>query len=94
MIIAGIIPARYASTRLPGKPLLFIHGKPMIQRVYEQAKRSGLINKVIVATDDRRIYDCVKGFGGEVMMTSVKHQSGTDRLSEVAKKIKCNINDS
>jgi 3-deoxy-manno-octulosonate cytidylyltransferase (CMP-KDO synthetase) len=91
MIIAGIIPARYASTRLPGKPLLLIHGKPMIQRVYEQSKRSKLINKVIVATDDKRIFDCVKGFGGEVIMTSNKHQSGTDRLSEVAKKIKCDI---
>lgn len=91
MIIAGIIPARYASTRLPGKPLLLIHGKPMIQRVYEQAKKAGLINTVIVATDDIRIYDCVKSFGGEVMMTSKKHQSGTDRLYEVAEKIKCDI---
>lgn len=91
MIVAGIIPARYASTRLPGKPLLLIHGKPMIQRVYEQTKKSGLINSVIVATDDKRIYHCVKNFGGEVMMTSKKHQSGTDRLSEVAEKIKCDI---
>jgi len=91
MIIAGIIPARYASTRLPGKPLLLIHGKPMIQRVYEQAKKTGLINTVIVATDDIRIFDCVKSFGGEVMMTSLKHQTGTDRLNEVAKKIKCDI---
>lgn len=91
MKVAGIIPARYASTRLPGKPLILIHGKPMIQRVYEQAKKSKLVTSVIVATDDKRIFDCVKGFGGEVMMTSEKHQSGTDRLSEVAKKINCDI---
>ncbi|MCB0726704.1 MAG: 3-deoxy-manno-octulosonate cytidylyltransferase [Ignavibacteria bacterium] len=91
MIIAGIIPARYASTRLPGKPLLLIHGKPMIQRVYEQSKKSKSLNRVIVATDDKRIFDCVNAFGGEVMMTSKKHQSGTDRLSEVAEKIKCDI---
>ncbi|HMQ67659.1 MAG TPA: 3-deoxy-manno-octulosonate cytidylyltransferase [Ignavibacteria bacterium] len=91
MIIAGIIPARYASTRLPGKPLLPVHGKPMIQRVYEQSKKAKLLNRVIVATDDKRIFDCVNAFGGEVMMTSNKHQSGTDRLSEVAEKIKCDI---
>lgn len=91
MKVAGIIPARYASTRLPGKPLILIHGKPMIQKVYEQAKKSRLITRVIVATDDKRIFDCVKEFGGEVMMTSEKHQSGTDRLSEVAKKINCDI---
>jgi len=91
MNVVGIIPARYSSTRLPGKPLLLIHGKPMIQRVYEQTLKSKLINKVIVATDDKRIFDCVKNFGGEVMMTSKKHQSGTDRLCEAAKKINCGI---
>ncbi len=88
MKIAGIIPARYESTRLPGKPLLLIKGKPMIQRVYEQAMKSRLINSVIVATDDKRIFDCVKRFGGEVMMTSSKHTSGTDRVSEAARKFK------
>ena len=91
MTVAGIIPARYSSTRLPGKPLLLIHDKPMIQRVYEQSLKSKLIDRVIVATDDKRIFNCVKDFGGEVMMTSSKHQSGTDRICEVAKKIKCDI---
>lgn len=91
MIVVGIIPARYSSVRLPGKPLLSIHGKPMIQRVYYQAKKSKLISRVIVATDDKRIYTCVKEFGGEVMLTSKKHQSGTDRIAEVAGKIKCDI---
>lgn len=91
MKIIGIIPARYSSTRLPGKPLIQIKGKPMIQRVYEQSLKSKLINNVIVATDDKRIFDSVKKFGGEVMMTSSKHLSGTDRICEVAKKIKCDI---
>lgn len=91
MKVTGIIPARYSSTRLPGKPLILIHGKPMIQRVYEQAQRSKLLDKVIVATDDTRIFDCVKDFGGEVMMTSEKHVSGTDRLAETARMIICDI---
>ena len=91
MTVTGIIPARYSSTRLPGKPLVLIHGKPMIQRVYEQAKKSKLLNRVIVATDDQRIFDFVKSFGGEVMMTSDKHVSGTDRLAEAAKMINCDI---
>ncbi len=91
MNVVGIIPARYSSTRLPGKPLLIIHGKPMIQRVYEQAEKSKLLSRVIVATDDKRIFNCVKEFGGEVMMTSSKHQSGTDRLAEAVKKIQCDI---
>ncbi len=91
MKVTGIIPARYSSTRLPGKPLILIHGKPMIQRVYEQAQRSKLLDRVIVATDDTRIFDCVKDFGGEVMMTSEKHVSGTDRLAEAARMIICDI---
>lgn len=91
MKVTGIIPARYSSTRLPGKPLILIHGKPMIQRVYEQAQRSKLLDRVIVATDDTRIFDCVKDFGGEVMMTSEKHISGTDRLAEAARMINCDI---
>ena len=91
MKVTGIIPARYSSTRLPGKPLILIHGKPMIQRVYEQAQRSKLLDRVIVATDDARIFDCVKDFGGEVMMTSEKHISGTDRLAEAARMINCDI---
>ncbi len=76
----GIIPARYASTRFPGKPLAEICGKPMIQRVYEQASK--VLDIVIVATDDVRIYDCVKAFGGVVYMTSSEHRCGTDRICE------------
>ena len=76
----GIIPARYASSRFPGKPLVDIAGKPMIQRVYEQAQKA--LDRVLVATDDERIYDCVKGFGGEVVMTSPNHTCGTDRVYE------------
>jgi len=84
MNILGIIPARYASTRFPGKPLVDIAGKSMIQRVYEQAKKCIHLTEVIVATDDVRIYDHVLGFGGVVVMTSPDHQSGTDRCAEVA----------
>lgn len=79
----GIIPARYASTRFPAKPLVDIAGKTMIQRVYEQAKKCEL-DHVVVATDDERIASVVRSFGGEVVMTSVSHQSGTDRCAEVA----------
>ena len=78
-----IIPARYGSTRLPGKPLLDIAGKPMIQRVYEQAYMAGA-EHVVVATDDARISDVVASFGGQVVMTAADHPSGTDRLQEVA----------
>ena len=78
-----VIPARFSSTRLPGKPLKDIAGKTMIQRVYEQAQKSQA-GQVIVATDDQRVADEVVGFGGEVCMTSPDHQSGTDRLQEVA----------
>ena len=84
MNILGIIPARYASTRFPGKPLVDIAGKSMIQRVYEQAKKCIHLTEVIVATDDVRIYDHVLGFGGAAVMTSPDHQSGTDRCAEVA----------
>jgi len=91
MKVVGIIPARYASSRLPGKPLKDICGKPMIQRVYEQVKLSDTLDGVIVATDDKRIYDIVKGFGGEVVMTSAEHKTGTDRLAEVAKELSAEI---
>jgi len=84
MNILGIIPARYASTRFPGKPLVDIAGKSMIQRVYEQAKKCIDLAEVIVATDDGRIYDHVVNFGGLAIMTSADHQSGTDRCAEVA----------
>lgn len=79
----GIIPSRYASTRFPGKPLITIKGKTMIQRVYEQAIKSRKLSTVIVATDDSRIYDHVKGFGGKVLMTDIKHTNGTARCNQV-----------
>ena len=77
----GIIPARYASNRLPGKPLLDLGGKPMIQRVYEQAKRA-FFDEVAIATDHQKIEEAVKAFGGRVIMTSPDHPSGTDRVAE------------
>ncbi|WP_428604609.1 3-deoxy-manno-octulosonate cytidylyltransferase [Sedimenticola sp.] len=79
-----VIPARYGSTRLPGKPLLKIHGQPMIQHVHRRAVESGA-EQIIVATDDQRIADCVRGFGGEVCLTDPGHRSGTDRIAEVSK---------
>lgn len=85
MKILGIIPARYASTRFPAKALADIGGKPMIQRVYEQALKSNSLSKVVVATDHEEIEAVVKGFGGNVCMTSPDHQSGTDRCQEVMK---------
>ena len=80
---AIIIPARYGSSRLEGKPLLKVLDKPVIQWVYEKAQQSKLADIIIVATDDNRIYDCVKGFGGEVEMTSTEHKCGSDRIMEV-----------
>jgi 3-deoxy-manno-octulosonate cytidylyltransferase (CMP-KDO synthetase) len=88
MSVVAIIPARYGSTRLPGKPLADIGGKPMIQHVYESASKARELDRVVVATDDRRVEQAVKGFGGEVVMTSKHHASGTDRLAEVARKIR------
>lgn len=82
MKIAGIIPARYGSTRFPGKPLAVIHGKSMIRRVYEQVLKAEQIDAAIVATDDRRIIDEVESFGGKAAMTSKYHKSGTDRCAE------------
>jgi 3-deoxy-manno-octulosonate cytidylyltransferase (CMP-KDO synthetase) len=78
-MIAAIIPARYASSRFPGKPLVEIKGKTMIQRVYEQTSKSKLVSNVVVATDDKRIYDHVLSFGGTAVMTAADHPSGTDR---------------
>jgi 3-deoxy-manno-octulosonate cytidylyltransferase (CMP-KDO synthetase) len=80
----AIIPARYASTRLPGKPLLSIAGKPMVVRVCERAAAARTISRVLVATDDSRIYDAVRAAGHECRMTSDRHETGTDRLAEVA----------
>ncbi len=82
--VFGIIPARYASSRFPGKPLAEIQGKPMIQWVYERVQSSE-VHDLAVATDDERIADCVCGFGGKVVMTSPDHASGTDRCGEAAK---------
>lgn len=91
MRVAAIIPARYASTRLPGKPLADIAGMPMVWRVYERARMARLVDEVWVATDDQRIYDAVHEFGGNVIMTSPDHPSGTDRLAEAAGKISADI---
>jgi 3-deoxy-manno-octulosonate cytidylyltransferase (CMP-KDO synthetase) len=83
----GIIPARFASTRFPGKPLVDILGKSMIQRVYEQVQKAERIQKVVVATDDERIFRHVNEFGGEVIMTASDHRSGTDRCAEVLRQL-------
>lgn len=88
MKLIGIIPARYASTRFPGKPLVDIQGKSMIQRVYEQSKKAIQLERVIVATDDERISKAVRKFGGEVVLTSSEHPSGTDRCNEVLQLLK------
>ena len=87
MRILGIIPARYASSRFPGKPLADILGKPMIRRVYEQASKCGDLHELIVATDDQRIAECVSSFHGKVMMTSSDLRSGTERCYAVAKNL-------
>jgi 3-deoxy-manno-octulosonate cytidylyltransferase (CMP-KDO synthetase) len=87
--IIAIIPARFGSTRFPGKSLALINGKPMIQWVYERTKQSRLVNRVIVATDDDRIAKAVSAFNGEAVMTSSSHPTGTDRIAEVAKYLDC-----
>ena len=83
-IVVGVIPSRYASHRLPAKPLVDLCGKPMVQRVYEQAKKSRLLDRVVIATDDVRIEEAVKRFGGDVMLTSQDIASGSDRVAAVA----------
>lgn len=80
----GLIPARYGSTRFPGKPLALLAGKPMVQWVYERAAQAKLLSEVLVATDDQRIFDAVEKFGGRVVMTRSDHPSGSDRIAEVA----------
>jgi len=82
--VIAILPARYASTRLPAKALVGIAGKPMIQHTYEQACKARLLNDVVVATDDERIHSAVASFGGKVVMTSLQHSTGTDRVAEAA----------
>ncbi len=91
MKITAIIPARYGSTRFEGKPLVDILGKPMIQWVYEGVCQSKLVGDIIVATDDQRIFETVKTFGGKAMMTSPDHPTGTDRVAEAARKTRADI---
>jgi 3-deoxy-manno-octulosonate cytidylyltransferase (CMP-KDO synthetase) len=91
MKISAVIPARYGSSRFEGKPLADILGKPMIQYVYEGVRESKLIDEAIVATDDQRIVDAVQSFGGKAVMTSLAHFTGTDRVAEVAKRLKSEI---
>ena len=86
--VAAILPARWGSTRFPGKPLHLIAGKPLIQHVWERTLRAKSISQVIIATDDMRIAEAAFAFGAEVAVTSPKHRSGTDRIAEVAKKLK------
>ncbi|HNY07713.1 MAG TPA: 3-deoxy-manno-octulosonate cytidylyltransferase [Bacteroidales bacterium] len=87
MNFVGIIPARYASTRFPGKPLAMIDGKSMIQRVYEQSCKANVLSEVWIATDDNRIENHIKSFGGKVMLTSPNHKSGTERCNEVIQRL-------
>ncbi|HRY30567.1 MAG TPA: 3-deoxy-manno-octulosonate cytidylyltransferase, partial [Elusimicrobiota bacterium] len=89
MRVLGVIPARFASTRFPGKPLFPLAGRPMIQWVYEAARRA--LPRVVVATDDRRILSFIQGLGGEAMMTSSRCRSGTDRVAEVSRRRKADI---
>lgn len=91
--VVAIIPARYESNRFPGKPLAKIDGKPMIQHVVERAKAVDLLSRVVVATDDMRIADCVTEFGGEYVMTRSNHVSGSDRLAEAAELLKISEHD-
>lgn len=88
MKVLGVIPARYGSSRFPGKPLIEIKGKSMIQRVYERSNQSEVLDDLVVATDDERIFEAVKKFGGKAVMTSMDHQSGTDRCLEAMQKMK------
>ncbi|MGA7827370.1 MAG: 3-deoxy-manno-octulosonate cytidylyltransferase [Geobacteraceae bacterium] len=91
MRVTAVIPARYASTRFEGKALANIMGKPMVQHVYERTCQAALVSEVIVATDDPRIVAVVKAFGGRAELTSVAHQTGTDRLAEVAERIDADL---
>ena len=91
MNVIAIIPARYGSTRLDGKPLLDIAGKPMVQWVYERAKKAKLIRDVMVATDDKRVMSAVERFGGKAVMTSSSHRSGTDRIAEAAGSLNADV---
>ena len=89
--VIAIIPARYASTRLPGKPLADIGGRPMVEHVYRRAEAAALVDTVVAATDDERIANAVAAFGGHAQMTHAGHRSGTDRLAEVANTLTCDV---
>jgi 3-deoxy-manno-octulosonate cytidylyltransferase (CMP-KDO synthetase) len=91
LAIVAIIPARFGSTRLPGKPLSDIHGKPMIQHVHERVRRARGLDRVLVATDDERIAAAVAAFGGEAVMTSTRHATGTDRLAEAVLRTEADV---
>jgi 3-deoxy-manno-octulosonate cytidylyltransferase (CMP-KDO synthetase) len=91
LAIVAIIPARFGSTRLPGKPLSDIHGKPMIQHVWERARTARRLDRVLVATDDDRIARAARGFGAEAVLTSPRHPSGTDRVAEAAASIDADV---
>lgn len=91
MTIVGVIPARYASVRFPGKPLALLAGRPMVLHVLEAARAAGRLNRVLVATDDERIAAAVRGAGGEALLTSAEAASGTDRLAEAARKVPAEI---
>jgi 3-deoxy-manno-octulosonate cytidylyltransferase (CMP-KDO synthetase) len=91
MRVVGLIPARWASKRFPGKALVDLCGKPLIQHVVERASRAKSLSEVIVATDDARIAEVVRGFGGKIQMTSAAHPSGTDRIAEVAQDLACDL---
>jgi 3-deoxy-manno-octulosonate cytidylyltransferase (CMP-KDO synthetase) len=91
LAIVAIIPARYGSTRLPGKPLSDIHGKPMIQWVHERVRNARSVDRIVVATDDERIASTVRGFGGEAVLTARDHPTGTDRLAEAARTLEASI---
>jgi 3-deoxy-manno-octulosonate cytidylyltransferase (CMP-KDO synthetase) len=89
--VIAVIPARFDSTRFPGKPLVDLHGRPMIEHVYRRAAAARGVSRVIVATDDERVRGAVERFGGEAVMTSTRHRSGTDRLAEVAASLTCDV---
>jgi 3-deoxy-manno-octulosonate cytidylyltransferase (CMP-KDO synthetase) len=89
--VVAMIPARFESTRLPGKPLALIQGRPMIQHVYERTRAVDLVDRVLVATDDARIAAAVRDFGGDVVMTSPEHQSGTDRIAAAARDLDADV---
>src|SRR5207302_5394346 len=86
MRVIGVIPARYQSSRFEGKPLVDLLGKPMLQHVWERSREASCLDEVVVATDDQRIYDAVRAFGGDVVLTDAGHRSGTDRVAEALSK--------